>query len=45
VKIVAISDLHGFRPIVPGTGGLLAFALRRSLSQGLDGLARLAEQA
>jgi len=35
----------GFDAIVPGSGGLLAFALRRSLSQGLDQLARLAEQA
>lgn len=34
-----------FRPIVPGTGALLAYALERGLARGLDGLARLAEQA
>lgn len=35
----------GFRPVIPGTGGLLAFALKRGLAQGLDNLARLAEQS
>lgn len=34
----------GFRPMIPGTGRLLAFALERGLSQGLEKLARLAEQ-
>jgi uncharacterized protein YndB with AHSA1/START domain len=29
-----------FRPLVPGTGALLRFALRRSLAQGLEALAK-----
>ncbi|HVP27682.1 MAG TPA: SRPBCC family protein [Myxococcota bacterium] len=34
-----------FRPAVPGTGGLLAFVLRRGLAGGLERLARLVEGA